>query len=180
MDSLIGKVEFEQPNPHIYFEPTLLIHQQPTIPVPSSSQLKNETQSLSTISLVEKKINQKFKKKDEYMQISVTKEPEVVKWLIQDQQLESFSSTVIEEIKPIFQNSSSVEAYSIELKKEELPGLEDLTMYINLSKKVTYEEMMDLWKQISLKSIEIIKNIARNHHEVDDLLEKTTITLRRY
>lgn len=119
-------------------------------------------------------------RKDDYMQISVKKDPEVVKWLVEDQQLESFSTNVIDEVKPIFQSTSSVDAYSIELKKEELPGIDDFTMYINLSKKVSREEMMDLWKQISVKSIEIIEKIAKNRHEVTELLERTTITLRRY
>jgi hypothetical protein len=168
MSSILEEVEFsiDHLEQSYNMKPTMLLKQPVVMNTASYYSLPLKTQTIG--------------RKEEYMQISVKKDPEVVRWLVEDQQLESFSANVIKEVKPIFQNTSSVDAYSIELKKEELSGMDDFTMYINLSKKVSLEEMMDLWKQISVKSIEIIDKIAKNRHEVMDLLEKTTITLRRY
>jgi hypothetical protein len=122
-----------------------------------------------------------IKERDDYMQSTIKKDIAVKEWLLKDQKLNAFSSNVIREVDSIFRSTSSVEAYSIELVKEDIPGLEDdLTMYIKISKKVTKAELMDLWKRISAKSVETIRKITNNQNEFEEMLEKTTITLRHY
>jgi len=120
-------------------------------------------------------------KRGDYVQSTIRKDIAVKEWLLEDKKLNAFSFNVIEEIKSIFQRTASVDAYTIELVKEELPGLpDDLTMYINLSNKVSREELMELWKRISAKSVETIRKLSNNQNEFEELLEKTTITLQRY
>lgn len=129
---------------------------------------------------IHKIASSKIGKRDDYMQLTIKKDMATKEWLLKDKKLNAFSSDVIEEVKSIFQDTSSVEACSIELVKEELPGLpDDLTMYISLSKKVSREEMMELWKRISAKSVEIIRKLAINQNEFEEILDKTTITLQR-
>jgi hypothetical protein len=161
-------------------EPTCIIERTPQLNINHSLRFENDYMRNTKVIGSQTDFLRK-EKRDDYMQSTIKKDIAVKEWLLEDRRLNTFSSNVIEEIKSIFQSTTSVEAYSIELVKEELPGLpEDLTMYINLSKKVSKEEMMDLWKRISARSVETIRNLSNNQDEFEELLEKTTITLRRY
>jgi hypothetical protein len=104
----------------------------------------------------------------------------VKEMLSRDRLLDEYSSDILHEINSVFNNALK-EDYSIELKKDELDDADDnLIIYVCLpEEKVSLDEMMNLWKRISVKSVDVVKEITKNSHEFKDMLERTNITLKR-
>jgi hypothetical protein len=126
------------------------------------------------------KANDKMINRTEFIQNTIKKDLKVKELLLKDKLLNEFSSNLLNDIKSIFNDTLSVESYSTELTTGRIPGMEEkLIIYVYLSKKVSLDEMMGLWKRISVKSVTIVSQITRNQKEFDDMLEKTTVTLKR-
>ncbi len=119
-------------------------------------------------------------KSDDYLQCTIIKESSVTKWELSEPALKDFNEIITEKIKEILKTNSLVESISIKMLKETLPELgDDLSIYVTLSKKVNIDDMADLWKKTSSKSVEIIKNVTKSQEEFNYILNMITITFRR-
>lgn len=117
---------------------------------------------------------------NDFIQKTIKKNIEAKELLLRDTLLNNYSLGILDEIKSVFNSTSSVESYSIELTKDKFDDTDDnLIIYVYLSKKVSFNEMMDLWKRISVKSVNVVKEITKSSREFQDVLERTTVTLKR-
>jgi hypothetical protein len=118
------------------------------------------------------------RKPEHQLQRVINKDANVSEWLLQNKKLGAYYPRIIEIIDSIIKCERSITSFSLEIKKEDLVE-ETLKIYVLFSKNVNYDQMMSLWKQISSKSVGILNELADNDDEFENLLEKTTITLKR-